>query len=108
MSGYEAMMEVRFACDSPLEGSGFEPLVPLMPKRPNGSMPVSATSALAGAGAAVTRDFTLPKAEAAYAVFLEGGLSAIELRSFLDLRLPKWLPQKIPSGRSDRMTVFLL
>ena len=28
-------------------------------------MPVSATSALAGAGAAVTRDFTLPKAEAA-------------------------------------------
>jgi hypothetical protein len=69
-------------------------------------MPVSAISALAGAGAAVTRDFTLPEAEAAYAVFLEGGLSAIELRSFLDLRLPNWLPQKIPSGRSDPMTVF--
>jgi hypothetical protein len=30
MSGYEAMMEVRFAEDSPLEESGFEPLVPLL------------------------------------------------------------------------------
>jgi hypothetical protein len=30
MSGYEAMIEeVRFAEDSPLEESGFEPLVPL-------------------------------------------------------------------------------
>ena len=54
-----------------------------------------AINALAGAGA-VTRDFTLPEAEAAYAVFLEGGLSAIELRSFLDLRLPKWLAQLDP------------
>jgi hypothetical protein len=34
--------EVRFATDSPLEESGFEPLVPLTPKRLNGSMPVSA------------------------------------------------------------------
>jgi hypothetical protein len=32
----------RFVADSPLEGSGFEPLVPLTPKRLNGSMPVSA------------------------------------------------------------------
>jgi hypothetical protein len=28
MSGYQAMMEVRFACDSPLEEAGFELLVP--------------------------------------------------------------------------------
>jgi hypothetical protein len=33
MSGYEAMMEVRFAEDAPLEESRFEPLVPLAPKR---------------------------------------------------------------------------
>jgi hypothetical protein len=36
------LQEVRFAGDSPLEESGFEPLVPLTPKRLNGSMPVSA------------------------------------------------------------------
>jgi hypothetical protein len=35
MSGYEAIIEeVRFAEDSPLEESGFEPLVPL-PKSPD-------------------------------------------------------------------------
>jgi len=54
-----------------------------------------AVRALAGAGA-VTRDFTLPEVEAAYAVFLEGGLSAIELRSFLDGHLPEWLAQLDP------------
>jgi len=54
-----------------------------------------AVRALAGAGA-VTRDFTLPEVEAAYAVFLEGGLSAIELRSFLDRQLPEWLAQLDP------------
>ena len=54
-----------------------------------------ALSALAGAGA-ITRDFTLPEMEAAYAVFLEGGLSAIELRSFLDAHLPQWLAQLDP------------
>jgi aspartyl-tRNA(Asn)/glutamyl-tRNA(Gln) amidotransferase subunit A len=54
-----------------------------------------AVSALAGAGA-ITRDFTLPETEAAYAVFLEGGLSAIELRSFLDAHLPEWLAQLDP------------
>ena len=42
---------------------------------------------------AIARDFSLPEAEAAYGVFLEGGLSAIELRSFLDRELPKWLEQ---------------
>ena len=41
-----------------------------------------AVDALVRAGA-VARDFTLPEAEAAYGVFLDGGLSAIELRSFL-------------------------
>jgi aspartyl-tRNA(Asn)/glutamyl-tRNA(Gln) amidotransferase subunit A len=38
----------------------------------------------------------LPEAEAAYAVFLEGGLSAVELRSFLDRELPDWLAQLDP------------
>jgi aspartyl-tRNA(Asn)/glutamyl-tRNA(Gln) amidotransferase subunit A len=38
----------------------------------------------------------LPEADAAYAVFLEGGLSAIELRSFLDAQLPEWLAQLDP------------
>src|SRR6516162_9028422 len=54
-----------------------------------------AVRALAGAGA-VTRNFTLPEVEAAYAVFLEGGLSAIELRSFLDRQLPEWMAQLDP------------
>jgi len=52
-------------------------------------------NALARAGA-VTREFTLPEAEAAYAVFLEGSLGAIELRSFLDRQLPDWLAQLDP------------
>jgi aspartyl-tRNA(Asn)/glutamyl-tRNA(Gln) amidotransferase subunit A len=38
----------------------------------------------------------LPEAEAGYTVFLEGGLSAIELRSFLDRELPDWLDQLDP------------
>jgi aspartyl-tRNA(Asn)/glutamyl-tRNA(Gln) amidotransferase subunit A len=54
-----------------------------------------AIDALAAAGA-ITRDFSLPEAEAAYAVFLEGGLSAVELRSFLDAYLPEWLAQLDP------------
>jgi aspartyl-tRNA(Asn)/glutamyl-tRNA(Gln) amidotransferase subunit A len=45
---------------------------------------------------AIARDFTLSEAEAAYGVFLEGGLSAIELRSFLDRELPEWLDQLDP------------
>src|SRR5215813_10177091 len=51
--------------------------------------------ALVRAGA-IAREFTLPEAEAAYAVFLEGGVSAIELRSFLDQELPEWLAQLDP------------
>ena len=51
--------------------------------------------ALVQAGA-VAPEFTLPEAESGYAVFLEGGLSAIELRSFLDRELPDWLDQLDP------------
>ncbi len=47
-------------------------------------------------GGAVARDFTLPEAEAAYGVFLDGGLSSIELRSFLDRELPEWIDQLDP------------
>ena len=54
-----------------------------------------AVNALARAGA-VTREFTLPEAEAAYTLFLQGSLSAIELRSFLDRELPDWLAQLDP------------
>jgi aspartyl-tRNA(Asn)/glutamyl-tRNA(Gln) amidotransferase subunit A len=49
-----------------------------------------AVNALVRAGA-VACDLTLPEAVGAYDVFLEGGLSAIELRSFLDRELPDWL-----------------
>jgi aspartyl-tRNA(Asn)/glutamyl-tRNA(Gln) amidotransferase subunit A len=54
-----------------------------------------AVNALVRAGA-VACDFKLVEAESAYAVFLEGGLSAIELRSFLDRELPDWLGQLDP------------
>ena len=54
-----------------------------------------AVDALVRAGA-VACEFTLPEAEAAYAVFLAGGLSAVELRSFLDQELPDWLAQLDP------------
>jgi len=54
-----------------------------------------AVDTLVRAGA-VACDFTLPEAEAAYRVFLDGGLSAIELRSFLDRELPEWLDQLDP------------
>jgi aspartyl-tRNA(Asn)/glutamyl-tRNA(Gln) amidotransferase subunit A len=46
--------------------------------------------ALARAGAIVT-ETSLPEAREAFAVFAEGGVSAIELRSFLDRELPDWL-----------------
>ena len=54
-----------------------------------------AVNALVQAGA-IALQFFLPEAEAAYALFLEGGLSAIELRSFLDRELPDWLGQLDP------------
>jgi aspartyl-tRNA(Asn)/glutamyl-tRNA(Gln) amidotransferase subunit A len=54
-----------------------------------------AVDALVRAGA-IARNFVLPQAGAAYGVFLDGGLSAIELRSFLDRDLPEWLDQLDP------------
>jgi aspartyl-tRNA(Asn)/glutamyl-tRNA(Gln) amidotransferase subunit A len=40
---------------------------------------------------AVLKEMPLPEAREAYAVFCEGGVSAIELRAFLDRELPDWL-----------------
>src|SRR6201987_3729012 len=56
-----------------------------------------AVDALVRAGA-VAGEFKLPEAEAAYDVFLAGGLSAVELRSFLDRELPEWLRHPPPGG----------
>jgi aspartyl-tRNA(Asn)/glutamyl-tRNA(Gln) amidotransferase subunit A len=60
----------------------------------------SAINTLARAGA-VVKDHTLPEAREAFAVFMEGGVSAIELRSFLDRELPDWLatidPVNVPA-----------
>ncbi len=50
----------------------------------------SAIDSLARAGA-VMKDKPLPEAREAFAVFVEGGVSAIELRTFLDRELPDWL-----------------
>ena len=50
----------------------------------------SAIDSLARSGA-VIKDKPLPEAREAFAVFAEGGLSAIELRTFLDRELPEWL-----------------
>ena len=52
---------------------------------------VQEASMLLFAPAPLRATFILPQAEAAYGVFLDGGLSAIELRSFLDRELPEWL-----------------
>ena len=54
-----------------------------------------AVEALARHGA-VLRPTILQEAADAHAVFLEGGVSAIELRSFLDRELPDWLLQLDP------------
>ena len=51
----------------------------------------AALASLASAGA-VLKDVALPEAQEAFAVFVEGGVSAIELRVFLDRELPDWLP----------------
>ncbi len=45
---------------------------------------------LARAGA-IVKEAPLPEAQEAYAVFCEGGVSAIELRAFLDHELPDWI-----------------
>ncbi len=44
-----------------------------------------------GRAGALLREQALPEAREAYAVFCEGGLSAIELRAFLDRDLPDWI-----------------
>jgi aspartyl-tRNA(Asn)/glutamyl-tRNA(Gln) amidotransferase subunit A len=49
-----------------------------------------AIDALARAGA-VVREAPLPEARDVFALYVEGGLSAIELRAFLDRELPDWL-----------------
>ncbi len=60
----------------------------------------SAIDSLADAGALV-KDKPLPEAREAFAVFVEGGVSAIELRTFLDRELPDWLatidPVNVPA-----------
>jgi aspartyl-tRNA(Asn)/glutamyl-tRNA(Gln) amidotransferase subunit A len=50
-----------------------------------------AIDALARAGAAV-KEAPLPEVRDIWALYMEGGLSAIELRAFLDRELPDWLP----------------
>src|SRR5947207_12931952 len=50
----------------------------------------AAIDTLARAGA-VLNEAPLPEAREAFAVFSEGGVSAIELRAFLDRELPDWL-----------------
>lgn len=50
-----------------------------------------ALAALAKAGARVESK-TVPEIPQAYAVFAEGGVSGPELRAFLDLELPEWIP----------------
>jgi aspartyl-tRNA(Asn)/glutamyl-tRNA(Gln) amidotransferase subunit A len=49
-----------------------------------------AIDSLARAGA-IVKEAPLPEARDAYAIFVEGGLSGIELRAFLDRELPDWL-----------------
>src|SRR5262249_25408025 len=44
-----------------------------------------------GSAGAIVKDRPLPEAREAFAVFAEGGVSAIELRAFLDQELPGWL-----------------
>jgi aspartyl-tRNA(Asn)/glutamyl-tRNA(Gln) amidotransferase subunit A len=43
------------------------------------------------ASTAFVKETPLPEAREAFAVFSEGGVSAIELRAFLDRELPDWL-----------------
>jgi aspartyl-tRNA(Asn)/glutamyl-tRNA(Gln) amidotransferase subunit A len=50
----------------------------------------AAIDRLARAGA-ILKEKELPEAHEAFAVFCEGGVSAIELRSFIDRELPDWL-----------------
>jgi aspartyl-tRNA(Asn)/glutamyl-tRNA(Gln) amidotransferase subunit A len=58
----------------------------------------SAIDALARAGA-VMKDKPLPEAREAFAIFVEGGVSAIELRTFLDREHPH------PSGAAPHQVI---
>ncbi|HVA13263.1 MAG TPA: amidase [Stellaceae bacterium] len=49
-----------------------------------------AVDSLAHAGA-IVKEVSFPEAQEAFAVFCEGGVSAIELRAFLDHELPDWI-----------------
>jgi len=75
---------IRIAIDDPFFWNDCDPGIAETAK--------DAVDVLAREGA-VLRPMTLPEATDAYAVFLEGGLSAVELRSFLDRELPEWLAQ---------------
>lgn len=50
----------------------------------------AAIDALARAGA-IVKEVALPEAQDAFAAFCEGGVSAIELRAFLEHELPDWI-----------------
>jgi aspartyl-tRNA(Asn)/glutamyl-tRNA(Gln) amidotransferase subunit A len=78
---------VRIGVDDPLFWDDCDPGIAETVK--------GAVDALASGGA-VLHPMTLPEATEAYAAFLEGGLSAVELRSFLDQDLPEWLDQLDP------------
>ena len=82
-----ALDGVRIAVDDPFFWTDCDPGI--------AEATTGAVNALAAAGA-LLRPMTLPEAVEAYAVFLEGGVSAIELRSFLDQELPDWLEQLDP------------
>jgi aspartyl-tRNA(Asn)/glutamyl-tRNA(Gln) amidotransferase subunit A len=75
---------IRIAVDDPFFWNDCDPGIAEVAK--------DAVAALSREGA-VLQAMTLPEATSAYSVFLDGGLSAIELRSFLDQELPEWLDQ---------------
>jgi aspartyl-tRNA(Asn)/glutamyl-tRNA(Gln) amidotransferase subunit A len=86
-SSTQALNGVRIAVDDPFLWRDCDPGIAEAAK--------DAVDALAREGA-VLREMPMPAAAEAYAVFLEGGVSAIELRSFLDQELPDWLVQLDP------------
>ncbi len=86
-SGTLSLNGVRIAVDDAFFWTDCDPGIAEMARE--------AVDALARKGAEL-RPTTLHEAADAYAVFLEGGVSAIELRSFLDRELPDWLGQVDP------------
>lgn len=86
-TGAATLDGVRIAVDDPLLWQDCDPGIAEAAK--------GAVDTLAREGA-VLRTMALPEAAGAYAVFREGGVSAVELRSFLDQELPEWLAQLDP------------